>query len=156
MSDALKRLEEKVAKTFEALEKAKEELKVLERAKAELESRLGEKEKEIATLKSKTVLGVYQPLFNAGLMSYDRCWQLPLWDEYQEALSSNFADIANIGSPNEAGTILGACFLSRFTKKYHCAHLDVASTASRSSGKDRGATGRPVPLLVQYLLDRCH
>ncbi len=94
-------------------------------------------------------------LFDAGIASFDRCWQLPLWDEYQEALNSNFADIANIGNPPEAGTILGACFLARFTKKYHWAHLDVAGTAFRSLGKERGATGRPVPLLVQYLLDRC-
>jgi len=93
-------------------------------------------------------------LYQAGLTSYDKCWQLPLWDEYQDALNSPFADIANIGTPPEGGTILGACFLSRFTKKYHWAHLDVAATAFRSSGKDRGATGRPVPLLVQYLLDR--
>ncbi len=94
-------------------------------------------------------------LFNAGTDSGDRCWQLPLWDEYQDALSSRFADVANIGSPPEAGAILAGCFLSRFTKKYHWAHLDVAGTAFRSAGKDRGATGRPVPLLVQYLLDRC-
>jgi len=92
-------------------------------------------------------------LLNAGTTSGDRCWQLPLWEDYQEALNSNFADIANIGSVPEAGAILAACFLSRFTKKYHWAHLDVAGTALRR-GKDRSATGRPVPLLVQYLLDR--
>lgn len=92
-------------------------------------------------------------LFNAGIMSYDRCWQFPLWEEYQEALNSNFADIANIGNPPEAGVILGGCFLSRFTKKYPWAHLDVAGTATRS-GKERGATGRPLPLLMQYILDR--
>jgi len=94
-------------------------------------------------------------LYQAGQTSLDKCWQLPLWDEYQDALNSPYADIANIGTPSEAGTILGACFLSRFTKKYHWAHLDVAGTAARSGGKDRAATGRPVHLLIQYLLDRC-
>lgn len=104
------------------------------------------------------LLSNYAPLandlLNAGLVSGDRCWELPLWDDYQEALSSKFADVANIGNPPEGGTILAACFLSRFTKNYHWAHLDVAATACRGNGKDRGATGRPVPLLVQYLLDR--
>ncbi len=95
-----------------------------------------------------------QDLLSASLNSGDKCWQLPLWDEYQEALNSPFADIANIGNPPEAGTILGACFLSRFTQKYHWAHLDIAGIAWRG-GKDRAATGRPVSLLVQYLLDRC-
>lgn len=92
-------------------------------------------------------------LLAAGTLSGDRCWQLPLWDDYQEALNSKYADIANIGNPPEGGTILAGCFLSRFTKNFHWAHLDVAGTASRG-GKDRGATGRPVPLLVQYLLDK--
>lgn len=94
-------------------------------------------------------------LFEAGLTSFDRCWQLPLFEDYQEALNSNFADVANIGNPPEAGTILGACFLARFAEKYRWAHLDIAGTASRATGKERGATGRPVALLVQYLLDRC-
>jgi leucyl aminopeptidase len=94
-------------------------------------------------------------LLNAGNTSGDKCWQLPLWDDYQDALNSKFADIANIGNPSEAGAILGGCFLSRFTKKYHWAHLDVAGTAFRGgNSRDRGATGRPVSLLVQYLLDR--
>lgn len=104
------------------------------------------------------LMGNHNPLvhdlFNAGLVSGDKCWQMPLWDEYQDALSSPFADIANIGNPPEAGSILGGCFLSRFTKKYDWAHLDVAGTAWRG-GKDRAATGRPVFLLAQYLLDRC-
>ncbi len=94
-------------------------------------------------------------LFNAGITSGDRCWQMPLWDEYQDALNSNFADIANIGSPPDGGAILAASFLSHFTKRYHWAHLDVAGTACRGTGRDRGATGRPVPLIIQYLLDRC-
>nr|WP_288454382.1 leucyl aminopeptidase [uncultured Pseudomonas sp.] len=89
----------------------------------------------------------------AGRQADDRAWQLPLYDEYQEQLDSPFADIANIGGP-KAGTITAGCFLSRFTKSYKWAHLDIAGTAWISGGKDKGATGRPVPLLTQYLLDR--
>ncbi|GLX13743.1 cytosol aminopeptidase [Pseudomonas straminea] len=89
----------------------------------------------------------------AGRQADDRAWQLPLYDEYQEQLDSPFADIANIGGP-KAGTITAGCFLSRFTKAYKWAHLDIAGTAWISGGKDKGATGRPVPLLTQYLLDR--
>ena len=91
-------------------------------------------------------------LLSAGQTSGDRCWQLPLWDDYQEQLKSNFADIANIGGKG-AGTITAACFLSNFTKKYHWAHLDIAGVAWKS-GSDKGATGRPVGLLAQYVLDR--
>ncbi|UTW08995.1 leucyl aminopeptidase [Pseudomonas benzenivorans] len=94
-----------------------------------------------------------QQLLSAGQNADDRAWQLPLFDEYQEQLDSPFADIANIGGP-KAGTITAGCFLSRFAKKYHWAHLDIAGTAWISGGKDKGATGRPVPLLTQYLLDR--
>ncbi|ARU89433.1 leucyl aminopeptidase [Pseudomonas sp. M30-35] len=94
-----------------------------------------------------------QQILTAGQQADDRAWQLPLFDEYQEQLDSPFADIANIGGP-KAGTITAACFLSRFTKKYNWAHLDVAGTAWISGGKDKGASGRPVPLLTQYLLDR--
>lgn len=92
-------------------------------------------------------------LLSAGQSSGDRCWQLPLWDDYQEQLKSNFADMANIGGKG-AGTITAACFLSRFTKKYHWAHLDIAGVAWKS-GAEKGATGRPVGLLTQYVLDRC-
>ncbi|WP_153772660.1 leucyl aminopeptidase [Pseudomonas sp. MNR3A] len=92
-------------------------------------------------------------LLDAGKRADDRAWQLPLFDEYQEQLDSPFADIANIGGP-KAGTITAGCFLSRFTKNYSWAHLDIAGTAWVSGGKDKGATGRPVPLLTQYLLDR--
>ncbi len=92
-------------------------------------------------------------LLNAGETSGDRAWQLPLWDEYDQQLTSPFADMANIGG-REAGTITAACFLARFTKKLHWAHLDVAGTAW-ISGKNKGSTGRPVPLLTQYLLDHC-
>jgi len=102
------------------------------------------------------LLGNHKPLVHdllgAGRDVGDRAWELPLWDEYQEQLDSNFADMANIGG-REAGTITAACFLSRYTKKLRWAHLDIAGTAWKS-GKDKGATGRPVPLLVQFLLDR--
>lgn len=94
-----------------------------------------------------------QQLLDAGQAADDRAWQLPLFDEYQEQLDSPFADIANIGGP-KAGTITAACFLSRFTKNYPWVHLDIAGTAWISGGKEKGATGRPVPLLIQYLLDR--
>lgn len=91
-------------------------------------------------------------LLHAGETTGDRAWQLPLWEEYNKQLNSPFADMANIGG-REAGTITAACFLSRFTEKFHWAHLDIAGTAW-TSGKNKGATGRPVPLLTQYLLDK--
>lgn len=91
-----------------------------------------------------------QELLRAGQQSTDRVWQLPLWDDYQDLLKSNFADIANIGG-RAAGTITAACFLSRFTREYRWAHLDIAGTAWKS-GKDKGSTGRPVPLLTQFLI----
>jgi leucyl aminopeptidase len=90
-------------------------------------------------------------LVDAGEMSGDKCWQLPLWDEYQRQLDSNFADMANIGG-SPAGTITAACFLSRFAKKYPWAHLDIAGIAW-NSGKQKGATGKPVAQLMQYLID---
>lgn len=91
-------------------------------------------------------------LLNAGEESGDRAWQLPLWDEYQQQLNSPFADMANIGG-REAGTVTAACFLSRFAEKYHWAHLDIAGTAWLSGNK-KGATGRPVSLLMQYILNQ--
>jgi leucyl aminopeptidase len=91
-------------------------------------------------------------LKSAGEHSGDRLWQMPLWEDYQEQLDSNFADMANIGG-RDAGTITAACFLSRYTKDYHWAHLDIAGTAWHS-GANKGATGRPVPLLTQYLIDK--
>ncbi|HAA44617.1 MAG: leucyl aminopeptidase [Halomonas sp. 54_146] len=91
-------------------------------------------------------------LLDAGEAAWDRAWHLPLWDEYQEQLDSNFADLANIGG-KPAGTITAACFLSRFANHFPWAHLDIAGTAWHS-GKQKGATGRPVGLLTQYLLDR--
>lgn len=91
-------------------------------------------------------------LLLAGKSADDRAWHLPLWDEYQQQLKSNFADMANIGG-REAGTITAACFLSRFTKKYRWAHLDIAGVAWKD-GDEKGATGRPVSLLTQFLIDR--
>jgi len=91
-------------------------------------------------------------ILGAGKYTHDRAWQLPLWDEYQKQLDSNFADMANIGG-REAGTITGACFLARYAKSFKWAHLDVAGTAWKT-GKEKGATGRPVPLLVQFLINR--
>nr|WP_164503233.1 leucyl aminopeptidase [Nitrosomonas sp. JL21] len=98
--------------------------------------------------------GLAKELLSAGEEVGDRAWQLPLWDEYQDLLKSNFADIANIGG-RAAGTITAACFLSRFTKKYRWAHLDIAGTAWKS-GKDKGSTGRPVPLLTQFLITQAN
>lgn len=86
----------------------------------------------------------------AGERAGDRAWRLPMWDEYQSQLDSNFADMQNIGG-RPAGSITAACFLSRFAKDYRWAHLDIAGTAW-NSGKAKGSTGRPVPLLVDYLM----
>ena len=91
-------------------------------------------------------------LLHAGDDAGDRAWQMPLWDDYQDLLRSNFADMANIGG-RTGGSISAACFLSRFTKKFAWAHLDIAGTAWKS-GAEKGATGRPVALLVHYLLGR--
>jgi leucyl aminopeptidase len=89
-------------------------------------------------------------LLAASRAALDPAWRMPLDDAYQDQLKSNFADMANIGGP-PAGAVTAACFLSRFAKQYRWAHLDIAGTAWRS-GKDKGASGRPVPLLMQYLL----
>jgi leucyl aminopeptidase len=91
-------------------------------------------------------------LVAAGETAWDRAWHMPLWDDYQDALKSNFADIPNIGS-RAGGSITAACFLSRFTKAYPWAHLDIAGTAWKS-GTDKGATGRPVALLAHFLAKR--
>ncbi len=101
------------------------------------------------------LLGNNEPLaralIGAGRYAFDRAWQLPLWDDYQRQLDSNFADMANIGG-HDAGTITAACFLARYTKKFKWAHLDIAGTAWKT-GKDKGATGRPVPLLTTFLIE---
>ena len=121
---------------------------------------------DVATLTGAVIIALGK--HNSGLMSNDQdladdiivsskgaldgVWQLPIEDEYDEQLKSNFADMGNIGG-REAGTITAACFLSRFTKDYRWAHLDIAGTAWISGAK-KGATGRPVPLLTQYVLDQ--
>ena len=91
-------------------------------------------------------------LAGAGDEAHDRAWHMPLWDDYQEQLKSNFADMANIGG-RPAGSVTAACFLSRYAKKFDWAHLDIAGTAWKS-GAAKGATGRPVPLLTHFLLGR--
>lgn len=105
---------------------------------------------------TSAVLGNHQAtiddLLTAGQQCGDPTWQLPLWDEYQTQLDSNFADMANIGG-RAAGAITAACFLSRFATTFHWAHLDIAGIAW-NKGKDKGATGRPVPMLMQYLFNR--
>jgi leucyl aminopeptidase len=91
-------------------------------------------------------------LLAAGEATGDRAWQMPLWPEYQKALDSNFADMANVGG-REGGSITAACFLWRFVEDQRWAHLDIAGTAWKS-GKEKGATGRPVPLLLEYLMQQ--
>ncbi|MBS0557638.1 MAG: leucyl aminopeptidase [Proteobacteria bacterium] len=91
-------------------------------------------------------------LLAAGEATLDRAWRLPLWDDYQSQLDTGYADVANIGG-KYAGAITAGCFLSRFTEGFRWAHLDIAGTAWEEGRKGSG-TGRPVPLLVQYLLDR--
>lgn len=91
-------------------------------------------------------------LIACGETARDRAWRMPIWDEYQKQLDSPFADMANIGG-RTAGAVTAACFLARFTKKLTWAHLDIAGTAWHS-GANKGATGRPVPMLVRFLINR--
>jgi leucyl aminopeptidase len=121
---------------------------------------------DIATLTGAAVIALGSPatamyanddalageLTGAGEDTLDRVWRMPLWEEYQSQLNSSFADMQNIGG-REAGSVTAACFLSRFTKKYRWAHLDIAGSAFRGSGANKGATGRPVGLLTQYLMN---
>ena len=93
-----------------------------------------------------------EALLKAGDEAMDLCWRLPLDDEYADSLKSNFADVANVGG-SEGGAIKAAKFLHRFTKKYPWAHLDIAGTAWKGGGS-KGATGRPVGLLLHYLLSQ--
>ena len=93
-----------------------------------------------------------QEMIKAGDIAHDRVWHMPLWDDYQEQLRSNFADMANIGG-RPAGSVTAACFLARFAKKFDWAHLDVAGTAYKS-GREKGSTGRPVGLLCHFLMAR--
>jgi leucyl aminopeptidase len=88
----------------------------------------------------------------AGDDAWDRVWRMPIWDDYQEQLRSNFADMANIGG-RPGGSITAACYLSRFAKKLRWAHLDIAGTAWKG-GREKGSTGRPVPLLVRFVMRR--
>jgi leucyl aminopeptidase len=122
---------------------------------------------DIATLTGACVIalgnvnaGLFSPneelaaeLLDASRQASDPAWRMPLDEDYQEQLKSNFADMANIGTPGNAGAITAACFLSRFTKAYAWAHLDIAGTAWKG-GPAKGATGRPVPLLSLFLLGR--
>jgi leucyl aminopeptidase len=96
--------------------------------------------------------GLAEELLEAGRESWDRGWHMPLWEEYQEQLKSPFADMANIGG-RPGGSVTAACFLGRYAEQYAWAHLDIAGTAW-TSGKNKGATGRPVPLLTTFLLHR--
>ncbi|MCO5107770.1 MAG: leucyl aminopeptidase [Burkholderiaceae bacterium] len=121
---------------------------------------------DVATLTGACVIalghhhsGLFSPsdalaaeLQDAGREIGDSCWRMPLDDEYQEQLKSPFADVANIGG-RPAGSVTAACFLSRFAKGYDWAHLDIAGTAWKS-GANKGASGRPVPLLANFLLAR--
>jgi len=91
-------------------------------------------------------------VLEAGQSAFDRAWHMPMWDDYQDQLKSNFADIANIGG-RPAGSVTAACFLARFARKFKWAHLDIAGTAWKS-GREKGSTGRPVPLLTQFLMKR--
>jgi leucyl aminopeptidase len=107
----------------------------------------------------KVVAGLFSPddelaaeLQGAGQVLHDRVWRMPVWEDYQELLDSPVADMGNIGGPY-GGAITAACFLARFTKDYRWAHLDIAGV-SHVSGAGKGATGRPVPLLMQFLRQR--
>ena len=107
---------------------------------------------ELAGLLDETDAAAADALLAAGERSGDRAWRLPLWAEYQQQLDSPFADMANVGG-RAAGSITAGCFLARFTKQYHWAHLDIAGTAWHS-GANKGASGRPVPLLFDYVMQR--
>ena len=91
-------------------------------------------------------------ILSAGQTTHDRAWRMPLDDDYQSLLDSSCADIQNIGG-RPAGAVTAACYLSRFTKDYRWAHLDIAGSAW-ISGKNKSATGRPVPMLMQFLRNR--
>ncbi len=106
---------------------------------------LGDKASALMSNRRKLVKKIQK----ASKQSGDRVWELPLWDDYDKQLKSNFADMANIGGPG-AGSITAGCFLARYTKKYAWAHLDIAGTAWQG-GVNKGATARPVELLTTFL-----
>ena len=93
-------------------------------------------------------------ILDAGIGANDQGWQLPIADEYHQQLKSNFADFANVGG-RDAGAVTAACFLSKFTEGLNWAHLDIAGTAW-TSGSAKGSTGRPVPMLSEFVLRRAH
>ena len=92
-------------------------------------------------------------LIAAGQYINDKCWQLPMTQEYNELLESNFADMANIGGAG-AGSITAACFLAKFTKKYKWAHVDIAGSSILNKGRTKVSSGRPIPMLAQYLINQ--
>lgn len=94
-------------------------------------------------------------LIQAGEKAVDKAWCMPLDEEYNEQLKSPVADMANISKGRDAGSVTAACYLSRFTSEYAWAHLDIAGTAW-SHGENKGPTGRPLPLLFQFLLNQCN
>ena len=120
---------------------------------------------DVATLTGACVMALGRPysglfshndelaeeLRKAGENSGDPVWRLPVGPEYMPELKSNFADMANIGATRYAGATTAACFLSRFVKDANWAHLDIAGTAWKT-GSGKGSTGRPVPLLAEFLL----
>ncbi|HSG91916.1 MAG TPA: leucyl aminopeptidase [Pseudomonadales bacterium] len=98
--------------------------------------------------------GLAEDLLAAGEATGDRAWRMPLWEDYQQQLKTNFADMANVGG-REAGSVTAACFLARYTRSYKWAHLDIAGTGWKS-GAGKGATGRPVRLLTEWLVGGSH
>jgi leucyl aminopeptidase len=98
--------------------------------------------------------GLADELMRCGADSGDRAWRLPMFEEYQDQLKTNFADVSNLGG-RPAGAITAACFLNRFVRGYKWAHLDIAGT-NAVSGEGKGATGRPVPLLTEFLIGRAN
>jgi leucyl aminopeptidase len=115
---------------------------------SEIVSALG----DVATGMFSNSEALAREVLEAGEAAWDRAWQMPLWDEYQDALRSSVADLPNIGSRADCA-VTAACFLSRFTRHYPWAHLDIAGTAAKS-GVEKGATGRPVALLAHFLAAR--
>ena len=113
---------------------------------------LGHHNSGLFTRHDKTHDALAEELLAAGKATADTAWRMPIDDRYQEQLKSNFADLGNIGGP-AAGSITAACFLENFSRKYTWAHLDIAGTAWKS-GSAKGATGRPVPLLTEFLINR--